>query len=196
MRQVEHIRSRWGFAVYALLSGIILLLFGYWCLDSTNVPPPSLALPFPRRVLTGLSFMLWNPFTLIPLALILTSSRFMVSKLSRSSSAAVAGAVVVLLAALWVPNSIILWPISVLGEHPLPELISKVFTWHVVPSPKMGYSSPSSFDALIRWQVFEFGARFVILNIGWTACIAAIWTNDKKIRTTAAKARRTNDEVR
>src|SRR5207249_538966 len=90
---------------------------------------------------------------------------------------------VIVVGALWVPNPIVLWPFSVLGEHTLPELIGKLFTFHIVPSPAVNYSSPDSFQSLFRWQVFECGARFCILIVGWIASLLAIWIIDGRLRT-------------
>lgn len=186
MKQPQHFLGRclW-FAVCALLYGTVLFLIGNWCLESTNIPPPPLALPLPQRFLGGMGFMLWNPFTLIPLTLILTSSRFLVAKLSGVSSTAVtlAGLAFVVVATLWVPNPVLLWPFSILGEHALPELIGELFTFHIVPSPGGSYSASAGFQSLFRWQIEECGARFCILLIGWTACLVTIWIIDGRLRT-------------
>jgi hypothetical protein len=129
--------------------------------------------------------MLWNPFTLIPLTLILTSSRFLVAKLSGVSSTAVTltGLAFVVVATFWVPNPVLLWPFSILGEHTLPELIGELFTFHIVPSPGGSYSASAGFHSLFRWQIEECGARFCILLIGWTACLVTIWIMDGRLRT-------------
>jgi hypothetical protein len=166
------------FAVCSLLSGTVLFLIGNWCLESTNNPPWPLALPLPQRLLLGLGLMLWNPVTLVPLTLILITSRFLMSKLNKLSSAAVAvvGLTVVLVGAFWVPNPIVLWPLEIFGEHTLTELIGELFTFHIVPSP-------ASFQFLFQWQIEECGARFCILVIGWTACLVMIWIIDGRLRT-------------
>jgi hypothetical protein len=177
-------RCPW-FAVCPVLSATVLFLIGNWCLESTNLPPPPLAIQLPQRLLTGLGFMFWNPVTLIPLTLILITSRFLMSKLSKLSSAAVTvvGLIVVLVGAFWVPNPIMLWPISILGEHTLPELIGELFTFHIVPSPGGSHNATASFQSLFRWQIEECGARFCILVIGWTACLVTIWIIDGRLRT-------------
>src|SRR5216684_566305 len=87
MRRTDHFFGKWvWFALWALISGAILFLLGRWCLDSTN-PSAAMALPIPQRFLTGLGFLLWIPITIITLTLILTASRFLVSKLRWASSA-------------------------------------------------------------------------------------------------------------
>jgi len=186
MKQPEHYLGRclW-FAVCALLSEAVLFLFGFWCLESTDIPPPSLALPLPQRFLTGLGMLLWNPFTLIPLTQMLTASRFLVAKLRGVPSAAImlAGLAFVLVGAFWVPNAVVLWPVSILGEHTLPELIGELFTFHIVPSPGGSYGASADFQSLFRWQIEECGARFCILIIGWTACLVTIRIIDGRLRT-------------
>ena len=105
--QAKQLLCRWlWFAGCALVSGTVLFLFGSWCLESTNSPPPPLALPLPQRFLTGLGFMLLNPLSLIPLTLILVASRFLACKLSKPSAAAVMllGLTLVLVGAFWVPE--------------------------------------------------------------------------------------------
>jgi len=189
--RAEHCLGRWlRFPVWAFLFGTVLFLFGSWCLQSSDTPAPRLALPLPPRFLTGLGFLLWNPFSLVPITLILTASRLLMSKLSRASSAAVAlvGLAVLLVGALWVPNPIALWPFSTLGEHTLPELIGQLFTFHIVPSPQVSYDSAEGFQALIRWQLMECGARFCVLVIGWTTCLAAIRRIDAGHKTNSLPA--------
>ncbi len=186
MRQPEHVFGRWlWFAVCALVTGTVLFLFGYWCLDSTNIPPPPFALPLPQRFLTGLGFILIMPFLLVPLALILTASRFLASKLSRASSAAVvlAGLAFILVGTLWVPNPVVFWPFSILGEHTVPELIGELFAFHIVPAPKGSYASPEAMQSLLRWQLLECGARWCVLMIGWAASLVTIWIIDRRLRT-------------
>jgi hypothetical protein len=186
MRQPEHFLGRWlWFAVCALVIGTALFVFGYWCLDSTNIPPPSFALPLPQRLLTGLGFILVMPFLLIPLALILTASRFLTLKLSRASSAAVvlAGFAFILVGTLWVPNPVVFWPISVLGEHTVPELICELFAFHIVPAPKGSYASPDTMQSLLRWQLLECGVRWCLLMIGWIASLVTIWKIDRRLST-------------
>ena len=169
------------YGLFALLLGAVLFLFGFWCLDSNNIPTPSLSLPFPPRFLGGISFLLVQPIGLIPLTLGLTISRYLCSKMGPLSAIAVAivsiGAV--LIAAYWVPNPFILWPFSVLGEHTLQELIGEVFTFHIIPTPEISYSSPASFNLLIRWQAFESGTRFLILLAGWSGCLFTVWKFDR-----------------
>ena len=199
MRQIEHYSGRrLRLAVWALLSGSILYLFGRWCLTSTDIPPPPLALPLPERLLGGLGFMLWNPFSLIPLTLALTASRFLVARLNWPSAAAVTIVCLtaVLGGAVWVPNPIVLWPFSVLGEHTLPELIGELFTFHIVPAPRGSYSSTAGLQSLCRWQLLECGARFCILLIGWTGGLVAIWRIDRRMSTTQAPDPRTGSEER
>jgi hypothetical protein len=176
--------SKWlWFALCVILAGTVLFLFGFWCLLSTGTPTPPLALPFPPRLLTGLGVMLWCPVTLIPLTLILVASRFLVSRLSRLSAAAVAfvGVTGILVGAFWVPNPIVLWPLNVFGEHRLPELIDELFAFHIVPSPPLSYDSLGGMEALNRWQIIECGARFCILNLVWIACLVAIWTANNRL---------------
>jgi len=162
-----------------------LFLVGWWCIDSANIPPPMLALPLPQRFLSGLGFMSWDPFSRIVLSVILAASGFLVSRLNKTFSAAitVVGLTAVMVGACWVPNPIVLWPVSVLGEHTLPELIGELFTFHIVPSPEFSYGSSAGFDSLFRWQLLESGARFCILIIGWAACLAAIWKIGRRLRT-------------
>jgi hypothetical protein len=184
--QAEHSLRRWlSYAVWALLFGVALFLFGTWCLGSTDIPPPPLALPLPQRFLTGLGFVLWNPFTLVPLTLILTASRFLVSKLSWAASTAVTlvGFTFGLVGALWVPNPVVLWPFSVLGEHTLPELVGKLFTFHIVPPSGVSYSTDAGIQSLFPWQIQECGARFCILIIAWAACLVTIRMIDRRVRT-------------
>jgi len=89
MQAVHHV-GRWlSRALWALGFGACLFLFGIWCLGSTSIPRPPLALPLPQQFLVGMGFLLWNPFTLVPLTLILTASRFLGSKLSWACSLAV-----------------------------------------------------------------------------------------------------------
>ncbi|MGO9203486.1 MAG: hypothetical protein ACLQM8_23435 [Limisphaerales bacterium] len=188
--KAEHSPGRWlQLPVWAFLSGALLFLFGLWCLMCANMPAPPLALPLPQRLLTGLGFMFCNPFSLVPIALILTASRFLMSKLCRSSSAAVtlAGFAAVLVGVFWVPNPIVLWPFSMMssarGEPTLTELIGQLFMFHIVPAPRLSYSSDGSLLPLFRWQITECAARFCILIIAWTGCLAAIWTMDRRGRT-------------
>ena len=48
--QTKDFVRRWPwYVVFALLSGTVLFLFGAWCVVSTDVPPPPLALPLPQR---------------------------------------------------------------------------------------------------------------------------------------------------
>jgi hypothetical protein len=184
--QIEHFRSRclW-FIVCAILSGAVLFIFGLCCGESTDIPPPPLANPLPQRVLFGLAFMLLNPVTFSMFSLILTASGFLVSKLSWLSSAAaiLVGLTFLLIGAFWVPNPVILWPISILGDHTLPELIGELFTFHIVPSPGGSIGTSAGMDSLVRWQIEECGARFCILMIVWTVCLVTIWIIDRKLRT-------------
>ena len=76
-----------------------------------------------------------------------------------------------------------LWPVSILGEHTLAELIGGLFAFHIVPAPDVSYASSASFQLLFRWQLFECGARFCILVVAWTTCFVAIWTFDGRLRT-------------
>jgi len=169
------------FALCALVSGAVLFLVGFWCLDSANVPGGGLSQP---EVLTGFGFLFGNPFTLVPLTLILTASRFLSAKLSWTASAGVAlvGLSIILAGAVWVPNPILLWPFSVLGEHTFAELIGKLFTFHIVPSPAESYSTEAGFRSLIRWQIEECGARFLLLMACWTVCIVTIRFIDKRLQ--------------
>jgi hypothetical protein len=148
-------------------------------LNPTNgvTPPPPLALPLPSRLLTGLGILLYNPCWLVPLALIFAASRVLALKLNRSCCAAIAlaGLMFVMLGAFWVPNPILFWPISVLGEHTVLELVGELFTFHIVPAPEVGYLSSAGFDSLIRWQLMEIGARFGVIIIGSSVFLAAIW---------------------
>ena len=185
MKQPEHSLSRWlRLAISALPLGTALFLFGNWCLYSTNIPRPPLALPLPSRLLSGLGFMLYNPFSLIPLTLILAASAFLALKLRRSCSAAITlvALAFVILGAFWVPNPILLWPISVLGAHRVPELIGELFTFHIVPAPGVSYGSSSGFDFIFRWQLMEIGARLCVLIMGWTVFLAAMWRIDRRLR--------------
>ena len=167
-----------------LVTGTVLFCFGRWCIDSSDIPAPPLALPLPQRFLAGLAFMLVIPPLLIPLALILTASGFLASKLHRLSSAVVIliGLTAVLVGAIWVPNPIALWPISILDGHTLPELIGELFPFHIVPSPEGSSSSSIGAEALFRWQLMECGARFCILILVWIACLVAIWRIDRRLK--------------
>lgn len=185
MKQPEHSLSRWlRLAISALLFWTALFLFGNWCLYSTNIPTPPLALPLPSRLLSGLGLMLYNPFSLIPLTLILAASGVLALKLRRSCSAAITLVCLafVILGAFWVPNPILLWPFSVLGEHSVPELIGELFTFHIVPAPEVSYGSSAGFDSLFRWQLMEIGARLCVLIMGWTIFLVAMWRIDRRLR--------------
>lgn len=176
MKQIKHVRNkRLLYAEYTLLSGLTLYLVGLWCLASTNMPRPLLALPLPTRFLTGLGLMLLFPIPLIPLTLICTASLILLSKLSRPFSVAVvlAGLSAILVGALWVPNPFVLWPFSILGNAPVHELIGQLFTFHLVPSPEG--SLDDAFRDLVRWQRSECAARLSILMIAWVACLVGIW---------------------
>ncbi len=179
------VARRLWFASCAIVSGAVLFLFGNWCLASTNIPAPELALRLPPRLLAGLGFILVNPFSLIPITLILTVSRFLLPRLRRVSFMAVAvvGIAFVLVGAFWVPNPIALWPISIMGnERTFPNLIGELFTFHIIPAPKISYDSTAAFESLFRWQIMECGARFCIVIAGWTACLAAIWVIGRRPR--------------
>lgn len=186
MKQPEHSLSRWlRLAISALLFWTALFLFGNWCLYSTNIPTPPLALPLPSRLLSGLGLMLYNPFSLIPLTLILAASGVLALKLKRSKRSYSAAITLVslgflFLGAFWVPNPILLWPFSVLGEHSVPELIGELFTFHIVPAPQVSYSSSAGFDSLFRWQLMEIGARLCVLVMGWTVFLVAMWRIDRR----------------
>jgi hypothetical protein len=189
--QTKHFLGRWlSYALWALIVGAVLYLFGMWCLRSTDIPPPPMSLPLPRRFLIGLGLILWQPFTLVPLTLIIIGSRFLGSKLNRARSAAVTlvGFAFVLVGAFWVPNPIVLWPFSMMSDHErmLPEMIGQLFTFHVVPSPGLSYGTSAGFRGLIRWQIEECGARFCILIIAWIACLVAISIIDRRIRKTTS----------
>ena len=188
--ETEHSRGGWlRFTVFAILSGTVLFLLGLWCLDSTSVPSPPLALPLPQRLLLGLGFILLNPLTIVPLTLILTTSRFLALKLGwvYSAIASFVGLTFILVGAFWVPNPIILWPISILGEHTLSDLIGGLFAFHIVPSPGGSNNTSAGFEPLFRWQFEECGARFCILIMAWTLCLATILIIQKRVRT--AKSR-------
>jgi hypothetical protein len=183
MKQSRHFVFSWlWLAARALLFWTSLYLIGNWCLDSTDIPPPPLALPLPPRLLAGLGLMLYNPVSLIPLTMVLAASGILALKLPRLSAAVavVVGLAGLLVGAFWVPNPLVLWPISVLGEHTLPELIGEFFTFHIVPSPEGSYSLPAGMQSLFRWQLMECGARLCILILAWTACLVAIWRIDRR----------------
>jgi hypothetical protein len=131
-----------------------------------------------------MGFMLYNPVSLIPLTLILTTSRFLASKLSWAGSAAVTLVALTsgLMGAAWVPNPFVLWPFSVLGEHTLPELIGKSFAFHIVPPSEVSYSSEAGFASLFRWQIQESAARFCILLLAWALCLVIITMIDRRRR--------------
>ena len=162
--------------LYAIFFGTVMIVLGLWCEKSTDIPTPPLALPLPGRFLSGLAFMLLNPVTLVPMALIFTKSRFLVAKLPRGLSVMgiLVGLAFVLAGACWVPNPIILWPMEILGDHPLAELIGQVCPFHIVPSPGGDLMTSDSFDSLFRWQIEECAARFGILITTWVACLAPI----------------------
>jgi len=184
--QIGHFRGRWlWFMMCATLYGAVLFILGIWCLESTNMPPPPLALPFPQRFLAGLGFMLLNPAMVSLFSLILTASSFLVPKLSRVSSAAIilAALASLLIGAFRVPNPVILWPFSVLGDHTLPELIGELFTFHLVPPPAGILGTSAGMHSLMRWQIEECGVRFCILMTVWTACLMTIWIIDKRLGT-------------
>ena len=112
--------------------------------------PPELALRLPPRLLAGLGFILVNPFSLIPITLILTVSRFLLPRLRRVSFMAVAvvGIAFVLVGAFWVRNPIALWRISIMGnERTFPNLIGELFTFHIIPAPKISYDSTAAFES-------------------------------------------------
>jgi hypothetical protein len=183
--QAGHFHGRWLWhTTCAILYGIALYIVGWWCLESTNIPPPAFALPLPQRFLTGLGFLLLNPISLITISLIFTASQFLASKLSKASSVTVitSGLAVVLAGAFWVPNPFTLWPMEILGDHTLPELIGRLFTFHIIPSPGVSLNAPVGFDALIRWQVKECATRFCILITAWIACLVTIWIIDRRLK--------------
>jgi hypothetical protein len=135
-------------------------------------------------LLTGLGLTLCNPITLIPLALILVTSQFLASRLSRLSAAAVVFVDVtgVLIGAFWVPNPIVLWPFEIFGGPPtLRELIDNLFPIHIVPASAISLDSPGGFEAMIRWPFIEWGARFCVLIVVWVACLLAIRTAEKRL---------------
>jgi len=81
-----------------------------------------------------------------------------------------------------VPNPIISWPFSVLGEHTLQELIDEVFTFHLVPAPEASYTTSAGFWSLCRWQIAECGARFCVLMVAWAACLVTICRIDMRLK--------------
>jgi len=184
--QAEHFVGKWlWFTVCAIVLGTVLFLFGLWCLGSTNIPSPPLALPLLQRFLSGLVFMLLNPLTVVPLALILTASRFLVSKSSWAAAivASLVGLTFLLVGVSWVPNPIILWPMDILGEHMVPDLVGELFTFHIVPAPGGSNMAAAGFDPIFRWQIEECGARFSIIIMGWTLCLVTIWIFQERMKT-------------
>ena len=184
MKRSEHSIGNWLLlAICALLFWTVLFLVGRWFLDLSSVRPGPLLAPSPSvRFLQGLGLILYNPISLFPVSLFLAASGILALRVRRSSSAAITflGFAFLILGAFWVPNPIVLWPVSVLGEHSLPELIDELFTFQLVPAPELSYDSSAGFDALIRWQLMEAAARLFLLLLAWASCLFAIWKMDRK----------------
>ena len=188
MMQAGCFNGRWPVNLLIfLLVGTNLFIFGLWCMASHDFPPPSWALPLPQQLLSGMAFMLLIPPLLVPLTLFFTWSLLLGAKLGRVSAVAVAVVVVAFAVAgsLWVPNPVVDWPISILGDHTVAELVGELFPFHIVPTPGAGVDlgSASGFHSLVHWQFEECSARFGILMSLWAGYLVTIWKVDRKLST-------------
>ena len=72
---------------------------------------------------------------------------------------------------LWVPNPIVRWPISILGDHDERELIRGLFPVHIV---NPDWINPSDSDVTSRWAFAEVMARGVPAAGIWCVALLAI----------------------
>ena len=159
-----------------------LFVLSYFLLILTNLTATKETFGALNYLFSGLGFILLIPVSGIPISVFLAVSVILYQKTKWQiikSGLASFNLIILVVAALWVPNSIIQWPTHILGDHESKSLIRRVFPRHIVP-PEKAFAMYG--DRTFDWQVTEFYARLAIFFAIWTFFLVIVYFiyNNKK----------------